>query len=80
MSAEDERALVSKAVRDDTEAYAALLHRYSIMVYGIALRIVRDHHLAQDLAHLAQGAAGHQPAGRSETAGGDSFFHPRLYR
>ncbi len=26
MTAEDERALVSKAVRGDTEAYAALLH------------------------------------------------------
>ncbi|GIQ69348.1 sigma-70 family RNA polymerase sigma factor [Xylanibacillus composti] len=53
MGAGDERELVARAARGDTEAYSALLNQYSNAVYAAASNIVRDHHLAQDLAQEA---------------------------
>lgn len=53
MGASDERTLVAKAARGDTEAYSALLNQYSGAVFAAASNMVRDHHLAQDLAQEA---------------------------
>jgi RNA polymerase sigma factor (sigma-70 family) len=45
--------LVEAAQAGDSEAYAALVHRFQGMAYTIALRYVGDHHLAQDLVQDA---------------------------
>jgi RNA polymerase sigma factor (sigma-70 family) len=45
--------LVEAAQAGDSEAYAALVHRFQGMAYAIASRYVGDHHLAQDLVQDA---------------------------
>lgn len=49
----DDRELVDRASRGDTNAYAALVTKYSNAAYATAVSIVRDFHIAQDIAQEA---------------------------
>lgn len=48
-----DRTVVERAARGDTDAFEGLVRASSTRLYGIAQRIVRDHHLAED---VVQGA------------------------
>ena len=45
---EVDRALVEQARRGDREAFAVLVHQVSDALYAVAVRILRDHGLAED--------------------------------
>ena len=50
---ESDALLLKKYVRSrDAEAFAALAHRYAGMVYGTALRILRNSHDAEEVAQI----------------------------
>lgn len=49
-AAGDERALVERARTGDGAAFSALVRRYQEMALGYALALLRDYHLAQDIA------------------------------
>ncbi|MEW9698144.1 sigma-70 family RNA polymerase sigma factor [Paenibacillus sp. SI8] len=53
MDSEKERELVARARRGDVDAYSVLLGKYSNAVYATALSMIRDYHLAQDIAQEA---------------------------
>jgi len=45
--------LVAAALGAGSEAYAILVERYAVSVTSVAMHIVRDHHLAEDVAQEA---------------------------
>jgi RNA polymerase sigma factor (sigma-70 family) len=49
----DDGELVTRACRGNVEAYSSLVKKYSNAVYATALSIVRDFHIAQDVAQEA---------------------------
>jgi RNA polymerase sigma-70 factor (ECF subfamily) len=49
----DERDLVDRFCRGEGAAFTQLVQRHSRAVYGVAYRMVRDHHLADGLAQEA---------------------------
>jgi RNA polymerase sigma-70 factor (ECF subfamily) len=48
-----DRTLVERAARGDMDAFEDLVRLSSTRLYGIAQRIVRDHHLAEDVVQQA---------------------------
>ncbi|SFL36188.1 Glyoxalase/Bleomycin resistance protein/Dioxygenase superfamily protein [Paenibacillus sp. 1_12] len=53
MNINDDRELVSRAARGDVESYSMLVNKYSNAVYATALSVIRDYHIAEDLAQEA---------------------------
>jgi RNA polymerase sigma factor (sigma-70 family) len=53
MDACEDRELVSKAARGDVESFSELVKKYSNAVYATALSVIRDFHIAQDIAQEA---------------------------
>ncbi len=73
--ATDERELIAAAVRGDAKAYRELYNRYAGFVYNVALRTLRDPHLAED-ALQETFAAAFAALGRFR---GESRFKTWLY-
>ena len=76
MSEVDDAYLVSRAQAGYPDAYEFLVQRHSGMAYRVALRLVGNHHDAQDIAQEALVAAWESLAGFNA----DSSFSTWLYR
>ncbi len=72
----DDAYLVSRAQAGYPDAYELLVQRHAAMAYRVALRLVGDHHDAQDVAQEALVAAWEKLA----SFDADSSFSTWLYR